>query len=269
MLKSLTRRAAIAGLAVSAIIGLSGVANAQSLADLKSANKIRIGLQLDNPPFGIVDASGQPDGYEADVAKLYAKKLGVPLEIVSITGPNRIPYLLTGRVDLLIAALSITPERAKQVQFSRPYATVDMLVFGQKDLAIKGVADLSGVSIAVPRGSAQDIAVTKQATGAQIQRFDDDPAASQALLSGQVQTVAATTTVVSQIEKVAPAGAFDTKFALYSAVFGMATRPGQDELKEFTNKFIEEIVADGSLNEINTKWFGKDLKEMKTPDYVQ
>jgi polar amino acid transport system substrate-binding protein len=259
---------------VSAVAMLSllaaGPSAAQSISDLKAAGKIKIGMQVDFPPYGILNSENQPDGYEADVAKLVAERLGVVAEIVPVTGPNRIPNLLTGRVDLLVASLTITPERAKQVQFSNPYVAVDVALYGRKDLKAQSLDDLVGVTVAVPRASAQDIALTKNAPkGTLIQRFDDDPSTTQALLSGQVQALAAGTTVITQIEEVAPADTFEVKFSLYQSVFGIAMRPGQDDLLHWTNDFVAKATADGSLNKIHNKWFGKDLPSMETPDYIK
>jgi hypothetical protein len=90
-------------------------------ADIKKKGEITIGMLVDFPPYGTTNAQNQPDGYDADVAKLLAKDWGVKANIVPVTGPNRIPFLLTNKVDLLVASLAITPERAKQVQFSTPY----------------------------------------------------------------------------------------------------------------------------------------------------
>lgn len=258
-----------AALAVASLF-LSVPASAQSLEAIKAAGKIKIGMQVDFPPYGILNDKNEPDGYEADVAKLFAERLGVTAEIVPVTGPNRIPNLLTGRLDVLIASLSITPERAKQVLFSNPYAAVDVVVYGRKDLNAHALSDLGGVTVAVPRASAQDMALTKTAPkDTQIQRFDDDPASTQALLSGQVQAIAAGTTVVMQIEKIAPADTFETKFALYQSVFGIAMRPDQEKLLDWTNEFVAKAIADGSLNTIHKKWFGKDLPAMKTPDFIK
>ncbi|MGB3501619.1 MAG: transporter substrate-binding domain-containing protein [Mesorhizobium sp.] len=262
----------IGGIAAAAITiaSIASTASAQSLEAIKAAGKIRIGMQVDFPPYGILNTSGQPDGYDADVAKLFAERLGVEAEIVPVTGPNRIPNLLTGRLDALIASLSMTPDRAKQVRFSNPYALVETVIFGRKDLPVKSLADLAGVSVAVPRASAQDVSLTKTAPeGTVIQRFDDDPASTQALLSGQVQAVAAGTTVVVQIEKIAPPDTFETKFSLYQTVFGIAVAPAQEELHNWSNEFVATALADGSLNAIHKKWLGRDLPEMQIPDYIK
>ena len=94
-------------------------AQAQSVDEIKKKGELTVGLLVDFPPYGTVNSANQPDGYDADVARLLAKDWGVKLNLVPVTGPNRIPFLLTNKVDLLIASLAITPERAKQVQFSQ------------------------------------------------------------------------------------------------------------------------------------------------------
>jgi polar amino acid transport system substrate-binding protein len=245
-------------------------ATAQTPDELKAKGTITVGMLVDFPPFGITDLQGQPDGYDADVAKLLAERLGVNIEIVPVTGPNRIPYLQTGRVDLLVASLAITPERAQQVQFSDPYAAVNVVLYARKDLPITEAANLSGITIAVARASTQDIALTRQAPAdAQIQRFDDDATATQALLSGQVQALGAGTLVVNEINKIAPADTFETKFSLFTQVHGIVMRPDQPELLAWINQFVADTKADGSLNAISQKWLGADLPEMQAPDYVK
>src|SRR5690606_35854743 len=103
---------------------------------------------------------------------------GVDLEIVPVTGPNRIPYLQTGQIDMVIASLAITKERAEQVTFSAPYAAIQSVLYARKDLDISGYDDLSGVKVGVARASPQDTVITRDApTDTQIQRFDEVSAA--------------------------------------------------------------------------------------------
>jgi polar amino acid transport system substrate-binding protein len=124
MIKNLQRRvftgtALALGLAAT-LSAWAPAAKAQTVADIKKKGELTIGMLVDFPPYGTTNSSNQPDGYDADVARLMAKDLGVKLNLVPVTGPNRIPFLLTNKVDLLVASLAITPERAKQVQFSAP-----------------------------------------------------------------------------------------------------------------------------------------------------
>ncbi|MBO9646796.1 MAG: transporter substrate-binding domain-containing protein, partial [Pseudacidovorax sp.] len=145
----LHRRTALAlGLAACAT-AFAPLASAQSVADIKKKGEITIGMLVDFPPYGTTDAKNQPDGYDADVAKLLAKDLGIAADIVPVTGPNRIPFLLTGKVDMLIASLAITPERAKQVLFSKPYSAASIVLYGNAKSPIKTAADLKGLRVGV------------------------------------------------------------------------------------------------------------------------
>jgi len=109
-------------LALLAVSVTGAPAAAATPEEIKARGTLKVGVLTDYPPFGGTDAQQQPAGYDADVAKLFAKSLGVKLELVPVTGPNRIPYLLTNKIDVLIATFGITAERAKQVLFSNPYS---------------------------------------------------------------------------------------------------------------------------------------------------
>jgi len=89
---------------------------------------VLVAVDPTSAPFGTTGTDGQPAGYDVDVAKLVAKYMGVQLELVPVTSTNRIPFLLTNRVDMVISLFSITPERALQVWFSDPYAVVGTIV---------------------------------------------------------------------------------------------------------------------------------------------
>ena len=115
-------RRLIAGLAL-AVLSLSfAPAQADTLDNIKKAGKVRIAIDTAIPPFGMTDDRLQPTGSDVDTAQLLAKDLGVSLEIVTTTGPTRIPMLQTDKADLVVSTLSITPDRAKVIDFSIPYA---------------------------------------------------------------------------------------------------------------------------------------------------
>ena len=205
----------------------------------------------------------QPAGYDADVAALLAKSLGVKLELVPVTGPNRIPYLLTNKIDVLIATFGITAERSKQVLFSNPYSTLTIYVLAPKSLNIKTAEDLKPVTISVARASTQDTAISAVApAGTPLKRFDDDATALQALISGQVQAMGASNTILAQLLKDYPQLNIEPKITLREQANGMAFRKADTALAEFANKFIAEIEANGELSKINQKWFGIPLPKL-------
>jgi len=264
MTRSITRRSAsavLAALGLGAVLTVcSSLASAQSMADIKKKGEITVGMLVDFPPYGTTNAQNQPDGYDADVAKLLAKDWGVKVNLVPVTGPNRIPFLLTNKVDVLVASLAITPERAKQVQFSQPYAAATVVLYGKTGTSIKSATDLKGLRVGVARASTQDVAITKAAPeGTEIRRFDDDASAMQALISGQVDAIGCSVTVAAQIAKRVPANTFENKFTLLQQAMGMAMRPGQDDLVKNVNEFIAKNSANGELNKLYQKWLQSDL----------
>ena len=257
---SISRRLAVAGLMMAAAIGFAAPALAQTVDEIKAKRKLTIGMLVDFPPFGITTADGKPDGYDADVAKLMGKHMGVDVEIVPVTGPNRIPFLLTNKVDVLVASLGITEERAKQVTFSKPYAAIEIGLLAPQKTAIKGPEELSGKRIGVARASTQDQSLTAVAPkDARIMRFDDDASAVQAMLSGQVDALGVSNVVSQQIKKMAPANNYEMKFVLRSQVQGIAMRQNQDALLKWVNDFVETVKSNGELNAIHQKWLGTDL----------
>ncbi len=256
---------ALAGtVAGSLLTGWAAPAAAQSLEELKKKGVLTVGLLVDFPPYGILNQQNQPDGYDAEVARLLAKDLGMKVNLVPVTGPNRIPFLLTNKVDVLVASLAVTPERAKQVNFSQPYAAARVIVYGSTKANIKSAEDLKGVRIGVARASTQDVTLTAVApAGAEIRRFDDDASAMQALLSGQVDAIGCSTTVAAQIDKRAPAKTFEEKFLLRQQVMGIVTRHEQADLQKEINAFIERNKANGELNKLYQKWLGTDMPPMQ------
>jgi len=251
--------AIILGLGLLAAGGTMTANAADALQDIAARGTVKIGMLVDFPPYGLMNEQNQPDGYDADVAKLLAPDLGVKLQLVPVTGPNRIPYLLSGQVDLLVASLGVTPERAKSVDFSEPYAAITIGIYGKDDDKVSKPEDLSGKTIAVARASTQDTAVSKVAPkSANIRRFDSDAAALQALVSGQVQLIGCSNVCYATIQKLAP-GKYNKKLELSSQVQGIAVKPGEKALLAKINQFIEKIKANGELDKINEKWLGEPM----------
>ena len=247
-----------------ALAALPGILRAQTVDELIRKKKIMIGMLVDIPPFGSMGPDQKPIGFDADVAALMAKYMGVELEIVPVTGPNRIPYLLTNRVDVLIATFGITPERAKQVWFSIPYSVLEVWVTGAKKHTVTSFADLKGLRVAVARASTQDQVLTREAQGAQMLRFDDDATAGQALLSGRADMLGCNHLQALQLIKDNPGLELERKLVLSRQFQGITLRRGQLELLQWINTFLYFVKNNGELNDINKKWFGEDLPPMPT-----
>jgi polar amino acid transport system substrate-binding protein len=223
-------------------------------AEIKSRGKLVIGIQGDNPPFGFVNTSGKQEGLDADVGELFAKELGVTVEFVPLAVANRIPALTAGRVDILFATMAMLPERAKAVQFSKPYVANYITLVAPKATMVKANADMGKLVIGVPRASVQDAQITKNAPeGTTIRRFDDDAATIQSLLSGQVQAVGGNMFYVQRLNAQKPDG-FEDKLEFTRLYNGACTRLGEKEINAAANAFIDKIVGNGELAKIYAKW---------------
>src|SRR6266404_6138451 len=169
-------------------------ASAESTLDkIISAKKIRVAIDVANPPFGILDRSGQPDGSDVAVARQLAKDLGAEIEFVQVPSTGSIPALLAGRADVTIASISVTTDRAKAVMYCNPDGALSIVIFGPQSVAVKTPADLVGKRIGITRATLEEATVPKMAPqGTNIVWFDEIGATIQALLSGQVDAVAMT-----------------------------------------------------------------------------
>src|SRR5437868_2084167 len=164
-------------IAALAIVLGSAVAVPQARADLKEIldkGTIRIGTQMDNPPFGYLDTAGKPTGFDIELGQMIGKALGVKVEVEQIIGANRIPYLLTNKIDLVISGMGATPERAVQVMFTSPYAALYLGVYGHKATAVSSPDQLDTLRISATKGTTQDLTLTAMAPKANIVRFEDD-----------------------------------------------------------------------------------------------
>jgi len=248
-----------------AAMGLAGFgsdAKAQTLEKIKDAGVVRIGVMGEQAPWGSIDASGQNIGYDVDVARLIAEELGVKVEFVPGAVAARIPNLLTGKVDLQMAVMGMYPDRAKVVQFTQPYAGLKIILLSSAKNKIETIEDARSMNIGVPRGAAQDTAITKLLGDLpNIRRFDDDSSTMQALVSGQVDAIGGNTTYKINLDKAAPGNDYEQKVVFQEQWMGVATKPGDKEINEWLNAFIEKIKADGRLEAISQKWLGEPLPQ--------
>jgi polar amino acid transport system substrate-binding protein len=231
-----------------------------SIDDIVRRGKVLIGVNSGAPPFSVVDPQGNPVGYDVDVARLVAGYLGVPAEITAYPTAARIPALEAGKVDVVIATLSPTPERARVVMFTMPYSAFDLVVVGAKSRPITSLADLAGRTVGVSRGTPQEIALTRSAPkNTRYSRFDDDSTTMQSLVSGQVDAIAIPETVFAEVLKTRPQADIEIKFPFYRQYMSIAVRRDAFELRQWLNTALSYIKQNGELDDISTRWTGRPL----------
>lgn len=254
------RKTGLALMAALGVMGAAATAEAQTVDKVKQAGVLRVGVMGEQAPWGSIDASGQNVGYDVDVARLIAQELGVKIEFVPNAVAARIPNLLTNKVDLQMAVMGMYPDRAKVVQFSKPYAGLKIILLASKKHKIEKIEDAKALRIGVPRGAAQDKAITTLLGDIpNIRRFDDDSSTMQALVSGQVDAIGGNTTYKFNIDKAAPGNDFEQKVVFNEQWMGVTSLLGDAKTNEFLNTFIDKIIADGRLEAINKKWLNMPL----------
>ena len=168
---------------ITLMMAAPNLVKAGDLSEILADGVIKIAVPESFAPFGSVGASGEHEGYDVDVAKLIAEDLGVKLELVPVVSKQRIPFLETDRVDLVVSVMGANPTRAKSINFSSAYAPFYSGAFASSKLNISSPADLSGKTVGVTGGTLEDLELTKVApSDAKITRFGDNAATLSACL---------------------------------------------------------------------------------------
>lgn len=266
--------AAMLGSAGLAVIGTSGPATAQdqptapaagTLNRIISEKLIRVSAEVTSPPFGILDANNQPDGSEIATARQLAKDLGVEIELVQVTGPQRIPSLLAGRIDVAISSLSITMARAQTVMFASPHGALSIVIVGPENVRIASAADLAGKRIGITRATLEEATVPPSAPeGTKIVYFDDIAATIQALVGGQVDAAGMSAFAAKSVADRNPNARLQNKYTVATAYYGAAVRPNDHDLLQFLNTWVMLNKANGVLAGIYEKYTGVKLVELPT-----
>ena len=245
-----------------ATLGLSAVAHADQLDTITAAKTIRIAIDPGVPPYSMKDDKLNLTGSDVETARLLAKDWGLKLEIVPTTGANRIPFLETDKADIVISTLSITPERAKVIDFSVPYAGIGVVLAAPKSMDIKSAADLAGKKIVATRGTTNDQEITKLLPkDANIVRYDDDATSITAIVSNQADIFATAPELLKVINEKNPAKHMEVKFTIKVNMLAIGMRKGEPRLKAKIDEWVRANLKNGQLNAIYKKFHGVDLPE--------
>src|SRR5713101_6050130 len=251
----------MAVLAATSLMLTAQTAVAEStLEKILSAKKIRVAIDVANPPFGILDKGGQPDGSDVAVARQLAKDLGAEIEFVQVPSTGRIPALLAGRADVTIASISVTTDRAKAVMYCNPNGALSITIFAPQSVKIKTPADTVGKRVGITRATLEEATVPKMAPkGTDIVWFDEIGATIQALLSGQVDAVAMTSFAGKTVADGNPDKHIEKKLSVTTAFYAPIVRHDDFELRQWINTWIFVATQNGTLAALYKKYTGLDL----------
>ncbi|WP_217909631.1 transporter substrate-binding domain-containing protein [Desulfosediminicola flagellatus] len=240
----------------------STATSTNTLETIKNSGTLKVAVPQDFPPFGSVGRDMKPIGYDIDMAQLIATQLGVKLKLVPVTSTNRIPYLTTGKVDIIISSLGKNPDRQKVIDFTDAYAPFYNGVFGPASLNVEKAIDLSNTTIAVTRGSIEDLELTKIAPeSATIRRFEDNSSTISAYLSEQVELVATGNVVAASINEQNPRKVLESKFLIKNSPCYIGINKAQPALMAELNAILAAAKTNGSLETISQEWLHIKLPE--------
>ena len=235
------------------------LAQESTVAQAVKRGSLKVGLDI-FVPWAMKDKKGNLVGFEVDVAKELAKDMGLEIELVPTKWDGIIPALLTGKFDVIIGGMGITPKRALQVNFSVPYEYSGMGIVAHKKKA-PGFSSLedfnkSDVEIAVKLGTTAEAAAKKMMPQAKLRRFQDEAQAYQELRNGNVHAV-----VGSAPRPAFEAAAYpETLYLPLEGTFtkepiGFAVRKGDPDTLAFFNSWINLKWETGWLKERYNYWF--------------
>lgn len=232
---------------------------ASLLDEIKARGELRVGLEAGYMPFEMRDKRGAIIGFDVDMAKLMARKLGVRLTLVNTQWDGIIPALLTAKFDVLMSGMTITEERAKQVDFADPYIVIGQSIVMQPKLAatIKSFEDLNKPEyiIATKLGTTGDTAAAEYMPKAQIMKFETE---AEALL--QVRGGRASAFVYDLPYNAVYAARNPGSLAHLSKPFtreelGWAIRKGDPRWHAWLNDFLAGVRQDKAYDALYGKWF--------------
>ena len=242
----------------------SVVPNAAVVA-LQKRGVVRIGVFGDKPPFGYIDKNGANVGYDIAFAKRIAQEIfgdSGKVEFVLVEAANRVEFLRSDKVDIILANFTKTPERAEQVDFTLPYMKVALGVVVLQDMELANPEQLQGKTLIVNKGTTADAFFTKNYPSINILKYDQNTEAFAALLDGRGDALAHDNTLLFAWVKENPQFKVAIKELGNQDVIAAAVQKGNIELKQF----IDDLIVRLAKEQFFHKAYDETLKAYFTDD---
>jgi cystine transport system substrate-binding protein len=233
---------------------------AELLDTVKARGTLRVAMEGTYPPFNYKDQkTGQMTGYDVEVARLLAARMGLKPEFISTEWSAILAGLNAGKYDVIISQVGITPQREQSFDFSEPYtySSPQIVVRSNESANYKSLADLKGKKVGVGQGTVFEQQL-KTVPGIDIKSYPATPETLQDLAFGRIDAAVNDSLMVPFLLKTSRlpirAGA---RVGIVSRM-GIPFVKGNPKFKAALNKAIDDAKADGSLKQISMKWFGTD-----------
>ncbi|WP_044870087.1 transporter substrate-binding domain-containing protein [Pseudomonas sp. LFM046] len=263
-------QAKVHALVIACAVSASGSsAFADKLDDIISAGELKCGVMLDYPPNGFRDTNNKPAGYDVEYCQDMAKALGVEPNIVETSSPDRIPALISNRVDISIASATITLERAKTIAFSQPYSSYSFVVMARKDSGINSFEDLKGKKVGSVKGAAEDILFQeyfKQWNDPQGKylTLTNDSDRNLALAQGKIEAFIVNIQAANELQKLPQYADFHTccDAPFPKDTVGIMVGRQDESLLRWINLFVHNQEQSGRYAELYKKWYSATAPQL-------
>lgn len=236
------KRASLLALSLALTLAAPALRAEGELEKIKAAGKIRIGVFSDKPPFGYVDENGVNQGYDVYFARRLAKDLlgdESKVEFVLVEAASRMEVLESNKVDLVLANFTVTEDRAKRVDFCKPYMKVALGVVSPEKAPISDVAQLKGQKLIVNKGTTADIYFAEKHPEVNLIKYDQNTEAFNALRDGRGVALAHDNTLIFAWIKENPGFVAGIDFLGNLDTIAPAVKKGNTELMNWVNQEIE------------------------------
>ncbi|MCL4559284.1 MAG: transporter substrate-binding domain-containing protein [Chloroflexi bacterium] len=255
----------LAGLALllTACSGAAGGASTDpysSIRRIQTAKQLKVGTGAGYYPFEMVDKQGNMVGFDMDIAQAMAKSLGVELKVVDFKDFDAIlPALGSGQIDLILAGMTITPERALAVNFSQPYfaSGQSVLVNKKHEGTVKTFSDLDqkGITIVTEQGTTGDVAAQRTFKNATIRPMKGGNEATLDVCNGSSDAFVYDQSFIAVQAMMYKDCVYPLLDPFTQEQYGIPVRAGETDLLQWVNTFLDSYLSSDAYKESYNKWF--------------
>lgn len=238
---------------------------------IKARDKLIVGVFTDKPPFGFVDEAGRYVGFDTDIGRRFAKDLlgdENKVEFVAVEPASRIPFLQSDKVDLILANMTVTPERKEAVDFTHPNLKVAVQALVPNDSPVKRLDDLATSTIIVTTGTTADIWLTKNHPDWKLLKFEKNSESLQALSAGRGDAYAQDNLVLFSWAKQNPGYRVLEQKLGDEAPIAPAVKKGNTELRDWVNTELAKLGEEKFLLKLYDQYVRKELSDDTQPESV-
>ncbi|MBL1078889.1 glutamate ABC transporter substrate-binding protein [Nocardia sp. 2] len=265
-------RAAVGAVALAVAVTACGGGSDKSASENAASGKLTIGIKFDQPGMGLQNSDGSYSGFDVDVAKYVAEKLGVQadgIKFVEAPTPNRETLIQNGQVDYIVGTYSINDKRKEKVDFAGPYfVTGQQLLVRADNTTINGKDDIKGKTVCSAKGSTPAQNIENNFKDTQLQTYDTYSLCLEGLKSGAVDAMTTDGTILAGFAAQQP-GVFKVVGEPFTTEkYGIGVKKGDTEIRGKINDAITEMITSGAWKAAIEKNFAGAGFQVPTPPTV-